>query len=396
MSTVAWLLPFPIKGSGGHRTIFENARAMSRVGHDVTLWVQDACGAQVLKNDAHARTMLEQYYGPAEDMQIRVGWGNMEGKYDLLVATWWETARCVRDYPHAKRKAYFVQDFEAGFHSMGDGYLLAENTYRYGLSPISIGRWLAHTMQHHYDAPGSGCFEFCADPALYHPPETQNRSLTVCCIYQPEKPRRCPVLAIEALGIVKHLMPEVNIVLYGSEKNGHVWFEHENRKLVTPHDCAQIYQTSSVGLCISSSNPSRIPFEMMACGLPVVDIHRENNIYDMPDEAVLLAHQTPEAIAAAVIHLLKNEADRARRSAAGIEYMRTRTIESGFATMLESMETLLAGHDLPWQDIAPRYRAPAFRESTTTVDVSHNLKRQHRGGIKKQLAKVIQTMRRYV
>ena len=58
---------------------------------------------------------------------------------------------------------------------------------------------------------------------------------------------------------------------------------------------------------MSASNPSRIPFEMMAAGLPVVELYKENNIYDMPDEGVLLARPTPEAIASAIIHLVDSE-----------------------------------------------------------------------------------------
>ena len=34
--------------------------------------------------------------------------------------------------------------------------------------------------------------------------------------------------------------------------------------LVSPTACADLYRRCSVGLCVSSSNPSRIPFEMMS------------------------------------------------------------------------------------------------------------------------------------
>ena len=84
------------------------------------------------------------------------------------------------------------------------------------------------------------------------------------------------MLGIEALGIVKFLRPDVKIYLYGSNIKGNVWFEHENLGIIPLEKCNALYNKCEVGLCISSSNPSRIPFEMMAAGLPVVDLIHGN------------------------------------------------------------------------------------------------------------------------
>ena len=58
---------------------------------------------------------------------------------------------------------------------------------------------------------------------------------------------------------------------------------------------------------MSASNPSRIPFEMMASGLPVVELYRENNLYDFPNDGCLLADSTPEAIANALLTILDDK-----------------------------------------------------------------------------------------
>ena len=81
-------------------------------------------------------------------------------------------------------------------------------------------------------------------------------------------------------------------------------FECQNLNIIPIEKCNELYNRCKVGVCMSASNPSRIPFEMMAAGLPVVEMYKENNIYDMPDGGVLLARTTPEAIASAIIYLV--------------------------------------------------------------------------------------------
>ncbi len=81
---------------------------------------------------------------------------------------------------------------------------------------------------------------------------------------------------------------------------------------------------------MSASNPSRIPFEMMAAGLPVVDIYRENNLYDDPEGGVLLADSTPESIASAILKILDDNEIQNEMSKFGVEFMKNYPIEKGF------------------------------------------------------------------
>ena len=104
-------------------------------------------------------------------------------------------------------------------------------------------------------------------------------------------------------------MPKVKIYLYGSSQSakGSIWFEHEHLGLLKLYDCNELYNRCAVGLCLSSSNPSRIPFEMMAAGLPVVELWRENNLYDLSPKAVSLSDQTPESLAEGILRLLADQ-----------------------------------------------------------------------------------------
>ena len=345
-----WVLPSFIEGSGGHRTMFQNIQCLLDHGYECHVFIEDNGEA---KSSAELEKMVEKYFGGCP-CHYHLGL-QITGEFDILFATAWFTAKVVRDYPHAKHKAYFIQDFEALFNPMGDGYLLACASYCYGLSPITIGKWLTNKMQTEYHL-HSQYFDFCADHKVYYRDLSIKKENAICFIYQPEKPRRCSAIGIEALGIVKYLKPEIKIYLYGSSEKGHIWFEHTNLGIIPIHKCNELYNRCTVGLCISSSNPSRIPFEMMASGLPVVDLYMENNLYDMPDEGVLLAHYTPESIAQALLDIIENS-DKARDlSEYGIQYMKNRTLEYGYDQFFHAVDNLVHDRIRENSDVEKIYR----------------------------------------
>ena len=332
----AWVLPSLIEGSGGHRTILQNMQYLIRKGYECDVYVEDK---GEVKNSEELRRQAETLFGK-HDCRFILGY-DIQGEYDIIFATAWFTAKVVRDCNSSAVKAYFIQDFEALFNPMGDGYILACNSYGYGLKPVTIGRWLSHKMQTEYRTP-SRYFDFCADRRIYRPLPEAKKEHAICFVYQPDKPRRCSVLGIEALGIVKFLRPDVKIYLYGSNIKGNVWFEHENLGIIPLEKCNALYNKCEVGLCISSSNPSRIPFEMMAAGLPVVDLYMENNFYDMPNEGVRLAHTTPESIAQALIEILDHKETAAEMSEAGKRYMADKDLEHGFEQFYAAVSDMAA------------------------------------------------------
>lgn len=334
MYRIAWVVPAFIEGSGGHRTIFQNIQYLIKNGYQCDVYVEDK--GQV-KNIKELSQMVEKFFGTC-DCNYFLGY-ELHGEYDLIFATAWFTAKIVRDYQSSAKKAYFIQDFEALFNPMGDGYLLACNSYCYGLYPITIGRWLSNKMISEYKTP-SQYFDFCADKTIYKNLNYQ-REKAICFIYQPDKPRRCSLLGLEALGIVKHLRPDTKIYLYGSTIKGNIWFEHTNLGIISIEKCNELYNKCSVGLCISSSNPSRIPFEMMAAGLPVVDLHMENNIYDMPNSGTILSHYTPESIAKAIINILDNPSIASEMSINGQNFMAERSLDYGFNQFLNAVKNIL-------------------------------------------------------
>lgn len=345
MSKVAvWLVPDLIKGSGGHRTILHHAYKMKLEGWRIVLNLESVTE----KRSETPAELIRRLFGfDFED--VRLGWNEFEIA-DAYFATIWYSAKVVRDIPaQESSKYYFVQDYEACFNPMGDAYIAAENSYRYGLKAITIGRWLSVELKEKFSA-DTGYFDFCADRDIYKPLQDVIReSRSICFVYQPEKPRRCVALGIEALQIVKHHCPDVKIYLYGSTAKKPKGLDCESLGLLSLEQCNELYNRAAIGLCLSSSNPSRVPFEMMASGLPVVDLWMKNNIYDLPEDGSLLCDPTPESIAKGILELLASDGRRNTMSVAGLEFMKERDIELGlnqFINHLEQREGLQASDDI--------------------------------------------------
>jgi glycosyltransferase involved in cell wall biosynthesis len=348
-------LPVPIRGSGGHRTLFQNIGALAAAGWECHVYFEPG----------GTREAVDEWLGPVP-ATFHEGFA-LDRDVDVAFATAWFTAEPLRHERRARHKAYFIQDYEALFQPMGDSFVRAQNSFRYGFSGIAIGRWLPMRLGREL---GVSCshFDFCADHSIYRPLDVP-REPAICFLWQPDKPRRCSRLGAEALAIVKRERPEVNVYLYGSDEPGEVPFDARRLGLVSVEECAELYNRCAVGLCISTTNPSRVPFEMMACGLPVVDLHAENNRFDLPDGAALLAEPTPESLARALLQLLDDPGQRSARSRAGLAFMRERDLAAGYGQLVSFVERLVAGGAPgPIAEPAPLYTRPAVTASPADVE----------------------------
>src|SRR5213075_1233706 len=89
---------------------------------------------------------------------------------------------------------------------------------------------------------------------------------------------------------------------------------------------AWLYSGAAAGLVLSMTNYSLVPQEMLACGLPCVDLagfSAETVFGD--DGPVELAPFDAGALAGAIGHLLDDEANWQRRSSAGLAFVRDHT-----------------------------------------------------------------------
>lgn len=358
MSRIVFVSPAPIKGSGGIRTILSYAKGLSDAGHEVCVsFVQD--GESLPSN---LSDQIEQLYG-ISGLIAHIFPAGLEHA-DIVVATRWDTPQFIRRV-FSGTVVHLIQDIEGWFNPVGDAYLMAENNFLLSSHFITLGHWLAKKQQVDYGEPAF-TMDFGYDTSTYHLDQPyEKRGNRICFIYQPEKPRRCTRIGIEALGIVSSARPDCEIVLYGNDTPAHLWYPTTHLGIVSPSALNELYNDCKVGLCISASNPSRIPFEMTACGLPVVDVFRSNNLHDYADEnGVLLAHQTPEALAKAILSILDDENVGKIMSREAVSFAANRSMAKEVSQFTSFIVKILNGEKAAMrQDLRPLYSGKAVYSS---------------------------------
>ncbi len=116
----------------------------------------------------------------------------------------------------------------------------------------------------------------------------------------------------------------MEIILFGSNniKRSSISFEHTNVGVLSIKQLTKLYRNADLGLVFSTTNPSLVPYEMMACKLAVADLELENSIENYGQEAnVFLLDTTPEKMARQIEDILNNDVERERRALNGYNYV---------------------------------------------------------------------------
>lgn len=315
---VTFVIPDFRRGSGGHAAIAELVRGLEARGHRITLVVQDTTGR-------HERDKVDELF--------RDFFGSMNAKItdqeiaetDVLVATGWQTVPRVLASDQAVARAYLVQDHEPEFYGTSAERLWAQWTYSQGLQCICSSRWLATTVSTRYGAKATW-FDYGVDHDVYTSLPTHRRDDLVLAYGRAVTERRAVPLAVLALDELHRRRPEVEIALFGESRALETPFPYRDLGVMDPAGLAHAYASSAVGLVLSLTNPSLVPAEMLACGLPVVDARSESMLECFGDEGpIVLSELHPIAICEAIEKLLDDLGARADASRTGAELVAGRT-----------------------------------------------------------------------
>jgi FMN phosphatase YigB (HAD superfamily) len=357
--TLCVYAPAPLRASGGQRTLYRLVGGLAALGFEPHVMVDgQGDGPQV----------VESYLGSAP-ASYHSSWQTMP--CDLALASTAQSAHVVAGLPSARHRAYLVQDFEASFLPMSDSYLRAESSYGLGLRHLTIGSWLPHLIGRQFGAAAAAA-GLGVDHAVYRPLPDEPRETAICALYQPEKPRRAPDIVADALQIVSRRFPNVKIFSFGSPHRlpfeGNI--EHLG-PIEDLQDLNRLYNRCIAGVCLSSSNPSRVPYEMMAAGCIPVDLYRYNNLFDHRDGCAVLAYQSPASIAAALEMLLVDSPQAARRRSACIEFVLPRTEQWETDVLLNHLLEMVAGEPPPrGAAVRPSYHeAPVIAREDETAAI---------------------------
>jgi glycosyltransferase involved in cell wall biosynthesis/SAM-dependent methyltransferase len=315
---VAVVIPPFKRGSGGHSTIYNLLTRLEDRGHTVTTWLHDPMATTTAEWAGVVAGDLREFFRPPRGPVFK-GFDQWFGA-DVVLATGWDTVYPVLRLDHCRARAYLVQDHEPEFYATSAESVFAEGTYGHGLFCIAASPWLRDLLAERYGAPGTA-FELGVDHDVYHPRPVQRRTDTVIFYARSVTPRRAVPLGLLALAELRRRRPDLRIVLFGDREPNDAPFTHEHLGVATPDELAWAYSEATIGLSLSLTNYSLIPQEMLACGLPVVELGGGSveSVYGA-DGPIELAEADPIALADAMERLLADAGLRARRSAAGLEF----------------------------------------------------------------------------
>ena len=319
--SVAVVMPSFRQGSGGHATIVHLASALAARGHAVSLWLEDFEQRHARDGSALTGRQFVDWFGGAE-LELHCDFSAWQGA-DVAVATGWQTVPRVLLLPGVSGRAYLVQDHEPEFYPTSAQSLFAAETYRQGLHCVAASPWLAQLLRDRYGA-SSSSFDLAVDHAVYSPRDESRRDDTVAFYARAATPRRAVPLGLLALGELTRRRPGVRIALFGGD--AHADFHHEALGTVRSADLATLYRQATVGMVFSLTNPSLVGLEMMACGLPCVELDSEPMRASFGVAGPLrLTPPEPLTLCSTIEALLDDEAERRRLGDAGLAFVQGRT-----------------------------------------------------------------------
>lgn len=321
---IHWVIPDFAAGGGGHMTIFRMVHFLELAGHSQTVWINHP---SLHKSSNNAHETIEKHFQHFSGDVRFVEDGLTDAAGDIIVATDCWTVPPVLATKNFIRRFYFVQDFEPSFHPMGANYLAADQTYHEDLDCLCASPWLSKLMTEKYGR-WARHFWLAADKRIYFPPEndrgsnTASGKLRIAVYARHFTARRAVELAFLALECLAEREIEFTVDFFGAplsfNKAPYAFIDHG---VASQDALADIFRSADVGVVFSATNYSLVPQEMMACGLPIVELDGESTRAIFPQDTVSLAPPHPAAIADAIERLLTDETARSMQAEAASKWV---------------------------------------------------------------------------
>ena len=355
---IHWVIPNFTRGLGGHMTIFRTIDYLERCGHDCTIWVHSEMKGDKPSrlSSLHKRVIDQIFIKLKTDQVYLLGNSNEDLERvsgDVVIATDRMSVYPVLGMKKFTKRFYFVQDYEPFFFAKGTSAVLTEQTYasKHAFACICASPWLEEMMTERGNTAIS--FPLAVDSKIYYPPKVNKRSKSTIAFYvRRSTPRRLYQLGLLALRALFDMGDSFEIVTFGENHLPDLGIPVKvtHAGVLEAEALAQIYQTSKAGLVLSGTNYSLVPNEMMACGLPVVDIDAIHTRLSYTPNTAVLAQPNPEALAGALSQLLNDDALYERVTSTGLTATKNLTwdqsntiVENFIRTQFES--ALTTNHD---------------------------------------------------
>lgn len=319
---VVCMIPALAEGSGGHRTILSNLTAVADRGAGVTLL------AERTRRNLDAELAIAESLVPGASSRFTwsLGW-DQTASCDIALATSAVSVQPLRKNVYAGQYAYFVQDWESWFNPMGDGYLSAEFSYLMDWRFITIGDWLRYRLLAMDPSRTVGSVHFGVDADLSRLLSPVYRDPAPIAVnWQPDKSRRCADLTLAIVDELNAIRPDIPVLLFGSDATLPTGNYH-NLGILSEPQMLDLFVSAACVVHMSSSNPSRIPFEATACATPTVEFFGESTCFDFPRASVITVIPTVPEMVDAVVQVYENPARYAPAAASELPFLRSRDDE---------------------------------------------------------------------
>ena len=324
---IHWVIPNFTPGLGGHMTIFRAIEYLERCGHQCTIWVHSELKGKDKPSrlsSLHKR-VIDQSFISLETDQVYMLGNNQDDldlvSGDVVIATDRMSTYPVLGMKRFQKRFYFVQDYEPYFFARGSSSILTEQSYasENNFSCICASPWLKQKMESFGNSAIS--FPLAVDKSVYHPKnEEKRRSDAIAFYVRRSTPRRLYELGLLALRALFDLGNHFEIITFGERDLPDLGIPVKVRHagILDSDALANLYRQCTVGFVLSGTNYSLVPNEMMACGLPVVDIDAEHTRISYQPETAVLAKPTPVDLASALSRLLDDASFRQSTAKAGL------------------------------------------------------------------------------
>lgn len=320
---IHWIVPHFGPGAGGITTIMRFVQGFSKMGHRCTVWV-NILPVHDADEDVDYKGIIENHYFPVDaSFLVLPKDHNQICKIagDILIATDRYTCFPARAMSNFIRRFYFVQDQEEMFYPVGSEYFLTESTYKFGFDCLCAGKWLANSMRTKYGA-WAYSWDLAVDHSKYFPSDHNGSAHLIpriACYARHVTSRRCVELMLVALDIAASKGIEFEVDFFGWPLNlSKVQYSFVDHGIISENGLADIYRGATIGIVFSATNYSLIPKEMMACGLPVIELSTESIRQEFDQDCIEMCPPDPVSIAKSICELLCNTKKRSGLSAKGI------------------------------------------------------------------------------
>ena len=199
--------------------------------------------------------------------------------YDLILATAWQTAEPVLENKiFCKKIGYIIQDLEYLFYHNDENLKIKIiNTYHKDFYYYCLSKYLFE----YFKKKNSNVYESILgyDKKHYYDMYLERKNSVIITFYDYK------------IGRLPHLVKKIVKILSDNKILCYIFpckfnFESEYVKFIgnkSINELNKLYNSSKVGIVFSSTNPSRIGFEMFGSGLNVIEYKSEFTKLDMPD-----------------------------------------------------------------------------------------------------------------